>query len=104
MWSRRATVVLTTAAVLAAPVLAGCSNTAEDDVRTAAQSFLDDWSHGRTDQAAKLTTDAGAATTLDIVDAETAVSVARGNLLRGLYDYSVGRANLRWSSGQTPWE
>jgi len=46
----------------------------------------------------------GAATTLDIVDAETAVSVARGNLLRGLYDYSVGRANLRWSIGQTPWE
>lgn len=46
----------------------------------------------------------GAATTLDIVDAETAVSIARGNLLRGLYDYSVGRANLRWSIGQTPWE
>jgi outer membrane protein len=46
----------------------------------------------------------GAATTLDILDAETAVSVARGNLLRGLYDYSVGRANLRWSLGQTPWE
>lgn len=46
----------------------------------------------------------GAATTLDIVDAETAVSVARTNLLRGLYDYSVSRANLRWSVGQTPWE
>ncbi len=46
----------------------------------------------------------GAATTLDIVDAETAVSVARANLLRGLYDYSIGRANLRWSLGQTPWE
>ncbi len=46
----------------------------------------------------------GAATTLDIADAETAVSIARGNLLRGLYDYSVGRANLRWSIGQTPWE
>jgi outer membrane protein TolC len=46
----------------------------------------------------------GAATTLDIVDAETAVSVARTNLLRGLYDYSIGRANLRWALGQTPWE
>lgn len=46
----------------------------------------------------------GAATTLDIVDAETALSIARGNLLRGLYDYSVGRANLRWTIGQTPWE
>jgi outer membrane protein len=46
----------------------------------------------------------GAATTLDIVDAQTAVSVARGNLLLGLHDYSVARANLRWSMGQTPWE
>jgi outer membrane protein len=46
----------------------------------------------------------GAATTLDIVDAQTAVSVARSNLLRGLRDYSVARANLRWAMGQTPWE
>jgi outer membrane protein TolC len=46
----------------------------------------------------------GAATTLDIVDAQTAVSVARTNLLRGLHDHSVARANLRWALGQTPWE
>ena len=46
----------------------------------------------------------GAATTLDIVDAQTALSVARTNLLRGLHDYSVARANLRWTMGQTPWE
>lgn len=46
----------------------------------------------------------GAATTLDIVDAQTAVSVARSNLLRGLRDYSVARANLRWATGQPPWE
>ena len=46
----------------------------------------------------------GAATTLDVVDAETSRSVARTNLLRGLYDYSVSRASLRWSLGQTPWE
>jgi outer membrane protein len=46
----------------------------------------------------------GAATTLDVVDAQTAVSVARSNLLRGLHDYSVARANLRWAMGQTPWE
>ena len=44
----------------------------------------------------------GAATTLDIVDAQTAVSVARTNLLRGLYDYSVARANLRWTAGRSP--
>ncbi len=46
----------------------------------------------------------GAATTLDVVDAQTAVSVARANLLRGLRDYSVARANLLWSMGQKPWE
>ncbi|MBI5085270.1 MAG: TolC family protein [Acidobacteria bacterium] len=48
--------------------------------------------------------EAGAATTLDVTDAQTAVSVARTNLLRGLYDYSVARANLRWAAGRTPWE
>lgn len=46
----------------------------------------------------------GAATTLDIVDAQTALSVARTNLLRGRYDLSVARANLRWVVGRTPWE
>lgn len=46
----------------------------------------------------------GAATTLDVVDAETAVAVARTNLLRGLHDYSMARANLRWATGRTPWE
>ncbi len=46
----------------------------------------------------------GAATTLDIVDAQTAVSVARTNLLRGLRDHSAARANLLWSMGQEPWE
>jgi outer membrane protein TolC len=46
----------------------------------------------------------GAATTLDIVDAQTALSVARTNLLRGLHDYSVARASLRWAMGATPWE
>lgn len=46
----------------------------------------------------------GAATTLDIVDAQTALSVARTNLLRGLHDCSVARANLRWAVGRTPWE
>jgi outer membrane protein TolC len=46
----------------------------------------------------------GAATTLDILDAQTALSTARGNLLRGLYDYVLARANLRWTLGRTPWE
>jgi outer membrane protein len=46
----------------------------------------------------------GAATTLDIVDAQMALSTARTNLLRGLHDYSVARANLLWTEGRTPWE
>jgi outer membrane protein len=46
----------------------------------------------------------GAATTLDILDAQTALSVARTNLLRGLHDQSLARANLRWALGRTPWE
>ena len=33
-----------------------------------------------------------------------AVVEARGNLLRGLHDYSVARADLRWAMGETPWE
>jgi outer membrane protein len=46
----------------------------------------------------------GAATTLDIADAQTALSVARNNLLRGLHDHAVARANLRWTIGEHPWE
>ncbi len=46
----------------------------------------------------------GAATTLDVADAQTALLVARTNLLRGLHDYSIARANLRWAAGRTPWE
>jgi len=46
----------------------------------------------------------GAATTLDILDSQAAVSVARSDLLRGLHDYCIARANLRWAIGQTPWE
>ena len=46
----------------------------------------------------------GAATTLDILDAQTALSMARTNLLRGLHDQSLAHANLRWALGRTPWE
>jgi outer membrane protein len=46
----------------------------------------------------------GAATTLDVADAQTALAVARTNLLRGLYDCAVARAGLRWTLGRTPWE
>jgi outer membrane protein TolC len=46
----------------------------------------------------------GAATTLDILDAQTALSSARSNVLRGLHDYCVARARLRYVLGRTPWE
>ena len=46
----------------------------------------------------------GAATTLDIVDAQTALSEARTNLLSGMHAYSVARANLLWNAGRNPWE
>lgn len=46
----------------------------------------------------------GAATTLDIVDAQTALAVARTNLLKGMHDYAVARANLQWALGRHPWE
>jgi outer membrane protein len=46
----------------------------------------------------------GAATTLEVSDAQTALAAARTNLLRGLYDSALARANLRWTLGRTPWE
>jgi outer membrane protein len=46
----------------------------------------------------------GAATTLDILDAQTALQAARTNLLRGLYDYTIARATLQWAVGRKPWE
>jgi outer membrane protein len=46
----------------------------------------------------------GAATTLDVVDAQTALTVARTNLLRGQFDKAAAAANLRWVMGRPPWE
>jgi outer membrane protein len=46
----------------------------------------------------------GAATTLDVLDAQTAVSTARTNLLRSLHDHAIARASLRWAIGRSPWE
>ena len=46
----------------------------------------------------------GAATTLDIVDAQAALALARTNLLSGLHDYCIARARLLWAMGRPPWE
>ncbi|MGY1733971.1 penicillin-binding transpeptidase domain-containing protein [Geodermatophilus sp. SYSU D01045] len=64
MAARRAAVLGTVLTLLSAPVLAACSGSSEDDVRAAAQAFLDDWAGGDTDAAAGATTDPGAATAL----------------------------------------
>ncbi|MGY1808466.1 penicillin-binding transpeptidase domain-containing protein [Blastococcus sp. SYSU D00669] len=64
MHIRRRSGLLLTAAVLAAPLLTACSGGSEDDVRAAAQEFLDAWSGGDTAAAARLTSDPDATTAL----------------------------------------
>jgi cell division protein FtsI/penicillin-binding protein 2 len=59
--TRRGAVLGTTLTLLAAPVLAACSGNAEDDVRAAAEAFLEDWAAGDTAAAAGATTDPDAA-------------------------------------------
>ncbi|MCA0146588.1 penicillin-binding transpeptidase domain-containing protein [Blastococcus sp. LR1] len=60
---RRPAPILLTSLVLAVPLLAGCSGS-EDDVRGAAEAFLEDWAAGETEAAAGATNDAAVATAL----------------------------------------
>jgi outer membrane protein len=46
----------------------------------------------------------GAATTLDVTDAQTALAAARWNLWQGLHDHVLARAQLRWAMGLDPVE
>jgi outer membrane protein len=46
----------------------------------------------------------GAATTLDVIDAQAALTAARWNLLQGLHDHTLARAQLRWVRGLDPLE
>lgn len=62
--SRRAPALLTALALVAVPGLAACSGSSEDEVRTAAEQFLDAWAGGDTAAAARATTDPDAATAL----------------------------------------
>jgi len=92
---------------------------AENGVRLEAQTALDELARAeKTVEAARLNvTEAqrvlvmmqnnykyGAATTLDVLQAETALSLARWTLLQGLYDHTLARAQLRWVTGQDPVE
>ena len=56
--------VLLISLLLAGPVLAACSGSAEDDVRAAAQAFLTSWSEGEVAAAAEATSDPEATTEL----------------------------------------
>jgi cell division protein FtsI/penicillin-binding protein 2 len=60
----RGTVLTTTLALLAVPLLAACSGNPEDDVREAAQRFLSSWAEGDLAAAAAATTDPAATTAL----------------------------------------
>ncbi|MBI1982792.1 MAG: TolC family protein [Acidobacteria bacterium] len=90
---------------------------AENDIRLEIQKAVDELERARrTVEAARLTVREaervlammqdnyryGAATTLDVTDSQTALSVARTNLLRGLYDHTLARAELRWEMGLDP--
>lgn len=46
----------------------------------------------------------GAATTLDVLDAQTALTTARWTLLQGLYDHNLARCQLRYVMGVDPLE
>jgi len=89
----------------------------ENSVRLEAQTALDELTRAeKTVEAARLNVKEaervlemmqgnyryGAATTLDVLQAETALSVARWTLLQGLYDHTVARAQLRWVMGLDP--
>jgi HAE1 family hydrophobic/amphiphilic exporter-1 len=46
----------------------------------------------------------GAATTLDVIDAQAALTLAESNRLQGLYDHANARATLRYVTAQDPLE
>jgi cell division protein FtsI/penicillin-binding protein 2 len=86
--------------LLLAPLLAGCSSDPTDDVRNAAQAFLDDWTAGKTDAAAKLTTDTSATSALL---EQTATDLPDAVLAAKLGDVTVqdGKATVDW---QATWD
>jgi cell division protein FtsI/penicillin-binding protein 2 len=86
-----------TAVLVLAPLLAGCSSDPTDDIRAAAQGFLDDWAGGRTDAAAARTTDPAAVGTLltqtatDLPDATLAPAL-------GAVTVTDDTATVAWSA------
>ncbi len=97
MAARRTAVLGTVLTLLAAPVLAACSGGSEDDVRAAAQAFLDDWTGGDLPAAAAGTTDPAAATALL---EQTAGDLPGAGLSAELGDVTVedGTATAAWTA------
>jgi len=96
VFSRRGAAALTSV-LIAVPLLAGCSGSAKDDVKDAAEAFLEDWSGGHAAAAAKDTTDAGATTKLleqtakDLPDARLSAEV-------GKVDVQDSKATVAWKA------
>ncbi|MBZ5564567.1 MAG: TolC family protein [Acidobacteriia bacterium] len=89
----------------------------ENSVRLEAQTALDELQRAqKTVEAAQLNVHEaervlammqdnykyGAATTLDVLDAQTALTTARWTLLQDLYDHTLARARLRYTMGLDP--
>ncbi|MGY1729094.1 penicillin-binding transpeptidase domain-containing protein [Geodermatophilus sp. SYSU D01062] len=97
MAARRTAVLGTVLTLLSAPALAACSGSSEDEVRAAAQAFLDDWAGGDTGAAAEATTDPDAATALL---EQTATDLPEATLDAELGDVTVrdGTATAAWTA------
>ena len=95
--TRRAATAGGAAVLVLAPLLAGCSSDPSDDVQQAAQAFLDDWTAGRTDAAAALTTDSAA--TKALLE-QTATDLPDATLTADLGDVTVDDdgATVDWTA------
>jgi cell division protein FtsI/penicillin-binding protein 2 len=94
--SRRGPAFLTSA-LLAVPLLAACSGSSEDDVRSAAETFLGAWADGDTAAAARATTDPDATTALL---EQTATDLPDAVLAPELGEVTVedGTATVDWTA------
>jgi cell division protein FtsI/penicillin-binding protein 2 len=92
----RGTVLATALLLLGAPALGACSG-GDDEVRAAAEAFLEDWAAGDTAAAARATTDPEAATTLL---EQTATDLPGATLSPTIGGVSVdgGTATVDWTA------
>jgi hypothetical protein len=79
------------------PALGACSGGSEDDVRAAAETFLDAWAGGDTAAAARATTDPEAATAL-LEQTATDLPEAALSTELGAVTVEDGTATARWTA------